>query len=151
MLMPPPDTTIIDELATLLFARIPGPLTTEEITAYIATLITRWAIRRGWLPRPEVRVRIAGPPGQHPRVGYFDLIVRRGSSGPDLAIEIDSTDKQWSLGKLRHAAAKGMVAIWVRWGDEARAGVHDEVDVIQLPQTRRSAQRWRGTDQLALW
>ena len=84
-------------------------------------------------------------------MGYVDLMIRRGPSGPDLAIEIDSADKQWSVAKLRHAAAAGMIAIWVRWGDESWAGVYDDIDVIQLQVTRRSAPRSSVETQLTLW
>jgi hypothetical protein len=84
-------------------------------------------------------------------MGYVDVIVRRGGSEPDLAIEIDSADKPWSLTKLRHAAAAGMQAIWVRWGDEAWAGPQDGIDVIQLTVLRQSAARQRWSDQLTFW
>jgi hypothetical protein len=84
-------------------------------------------------------------------VGYIDLVIRRARPDPDLAIEIDSADKQWSLTKLRYAASAGMHPIWVRWGDEEWAGYYDDVDVIQLPETRRGASRLVGTAQLTFW
>jgi len=80
----------------------------------------------------------------------MDVIVRRGTGQPDLAIEIDSADKPWSVVKLQHAAAAGMEAIWVRWGDDRWAGVYDEVDVIQLPLIRRPARR-HSRAQVAIW
>lgn len=74
-----------------------------------------------------------------------------GPSAPDLAIEIDSADKPWSVAKLRYAAAAGMIAIWVRWGDEDWAGVYDDIDVVQLRAMRRSAPRPLRNDQLTFW
>ena len=143
--------TVVDELATVLFALSSGSLTTGAVTAQITCELTTWALGHGWLHRAEARVQIPDDPARPPRLGYVDLMIRRGRHGPDLAIEIDSADKPWSVAKLRHAAAAGMIAIWVRWGDEAWAGVYDGVDVIQLPATRRSASRRSATMQLTLW
>jgi hypothetical protein len=84
------------------------------------------------------------------RLGFVDVLIRRGLPRPDVAIEIDSTDKPWSVVKLQHAAAGGMHGIWVRWGDQAWAGVYDEIDVIQLPMLRRTGSR-SVQDQLRLW
>lgn len=69
---------------------------------------------------------------------------------PGVAIEIDSADKPWSLVKLQHAAAAGMYAIWVRWGDETWPGIYEDVDVIQLRDVRRLRHR-RGPRQLEVW
>lgn len=142
---------VVDELATVLFALSPGSLTTGAVTAQITNELTTWALAHGWLPRAEARVHIRHSSAEQPRLGYMDLMIRRGPSGPDLAIEIDSADKPWSLAKLRHAAAAGMVAIWVRWGDEVWAGVYEDIDVIQLQATRRSAPRPSREMQLMFW
>ena len=142
--------TVTDELATVLFGLATDSQTTEDFTTQITMEITRWALDHGWFPRAEARVRLPRSSGQHPRLGYVDLVINRGPVGPDLAIEIDSTDKPWSLAKLRYAAAAGMHAIWVRWGDQAWAGVYDEVDVIQLPALRQPASR-RRSSQMTLW
>jgi len=84
------------------------------------------------------------------RLGFVDVIVRRGGHGRDLAIEIDSAHKPWSVVKLQHAAANGMRAIWIRWGDETWAGVYDDIDVIQVPLNRRPEHRQPG-GQVAVW
>jgi hypothetical protein len=89
--------------------------------------------------------------GEDTRLGFVDVIVKRGSRQPDLAIEIDSTHKPWSVDKLRHAVAAGMEGIWIRWGDDEWAGAFDDVDVIQLPVARRSRSRARQLSQLELW
>ena len=89
--------------------------------------------------------------GGDARLGFVDVIVRRGDGTPDLAIEIDSADKPWSVDKLRHAAQAGMRAIWVRWGDDEWAGIYDDVDVIQLPVISSRGHRRMSDRQLPLW
>jgi hypothetical protein len=137
-------SAVADELANVLFDLDEASLTTRAMTARITRTVVEWALANGWAPRTEARVDAE-------QLGFVDVIVRTQDGAPDLAIEIDSTDKPWSVAKLRHAVAAGMDAIWVRWGDEAWAGVYDEVDVIQLPALRRSARRHEQHDQLTFW
>jgi hypothetical protein len=145
------DQAAVNELADVLFNLPTEGLTTAAITFRLTRRIVSWATDRGWVVRTEARVNVPGPAHAGDRLGYIDVLVLRRPAGRDLAIEIDSTDKAWSLAKLRHAAAAGMRAVWVRWGDEAWAGAFDDVDVIQLP-TMRSPQRKRASiDQLQLW
>lgn len=139
-----PDDTV-DDLAAVLFALDEGGLSTAAVTARITRVVTDWALTKGWSVRREARVIVDD------RLGFVDLVVGRAGLAPDLAIEIDSTDKSWSVHKLRHAAAAGMRAVWIRWGDEEWAGVYHDVDVIQLPARRRSAPRPRHIGQLTLW
>jgi len=139
----------IDELASTLFALDVEARTTGAVTRQLTRAIVDWALAHGWSPRVEARVE-AMAPSLTAKLGYIDVIVSRRGGGPDLAIEIDSGDKPWSLDKLRHAAKAGMHAIWIRWGDEEWAGVYEDVDVIQLWLPRRPARR-RVSDQLAIW
>src|SRR5262245_15290674 len=136
-----PEMNVADELATVLFAIDVGRLGTAAFTARITSAIVEWAILRGWSVRTEARVLVPRARSPASGLGYVDVLVGRGAPDPDLAIEIDSTDKQWSLAKLRHAAEGGMQAIWVRWGDDDWAGVYDDVDVIQLRALRRRTAR----------
>jgi hypothetical protein len=141
---------VADELAIVLFGIDVDRLSTRAVTAHITREIVRWAVARGWSPHAEARVHTPAALGGDTRLGYVDVIVHRGDGMPDLAIEIDSADKPWSVDKLRHAARAGMRAIWVRWGDEGWAGIYEDIDVIQLPLIRRVGRR--GTpDQLPLW
>jgi hypothetical protein len=139
--------TDTDDLARTLFRLETSPLTTAAVTARITRAVIEWAAGRGWAARTEARVGV----GEATRLGFVDVIVKRGENQPDLAIEIDSTHKPWSVDKLRHAVAAGMEGIWIRWGDDEWAGAFDDVDVIQLPVTRRTRSRARPRTQLGLW
>ena len=143
--------TDTDDLAGVLFGLETRTLTTGAVTARITRAILEWAAARGWAARGEARVGVPALDGERAQLGFVDVIVRRGPAQPDLAIEIDSTDKPWSVAKLRHAVAAGMHAIWVRWGDDEWAGAFDDVDVIQLPVTRRPASRATAARQMSLW
>lgn len=139
--------TETDDLALALFGLDTGTLTTAVVTARITRAVVEWAALRGWAPRTEARVGV----GEQARRGFMDVVVLRGPGQPDLAIEIDSTDKRWSVDKLRHAAAAGMHPIWIRWGDDEWAGAFADVDVIQLRLMRRPQARARTERQLPLW
>ncbi len=139
--------TDTDDLACALFRLDPGASATRAVTAQITRAVVEWAAARGWSTRTEARVGV----GNETRLGFVDVIVLRQPALPDLAIEIDSTDKPWSVDKLRHAAAAGMQPIWIRWGDDEWAGAFEDVDVIQLPLLRRGATRDVDAGQIELW
>src|SRR5688572_611958 len=111
------DRNVADDLAKTLFGLKVEGRSTALMTAHITRQIIGWAVAHGWSPRTEARVSAHSADGDA-RLGFVDVIVRRGPGLPDLAIEIDSADKPWSVDKLRHAAGAGMHAIWIRWGDE---------------------------------
>ncbi len=140
----------VDELAAVLFRLDFEGISTADGTTLITRTIVGWALRHGWPVRTEARVGLPISATAKSRLGYIDAIVRRGNGRPDLAIEIDSTDKEWSLAKLRHASAAGLDAIWIRWGDDDWAGAYDGVDVIQLPARRREARR-ASPGPITLW
>jgi hypothetical protein len=139
--------TDTDELAGILFRLETSTLPTAVVTAQITRAVVDWARSRGWPTRREARVGV----GDAARLGWIDVVVLRGPDLADLAIEIDSTDKPWSVDKLRHAVAAGMEGLWIRWGDDDWAGAFDDVDVIQLPLARRQASRARDAGQLSIW
>jgi hypothetical protein len=142
---------VVDDLALALFRLRPQGMATQAVTAAITRAIVVWAVGRGWSARTEARVAAAAAGGSDPQLGFIDLVIHRGQGRPALAVEIDSTDKQWSVAKLRHAVAGGMHAIWIRWGDEDWAGIYDDVDVIQLHTLRRRARRRSHSNQLEMW
>ena len=146
------DAEFTDALATELFGLELRRLTTASVTASITRAIVRMARGYGWHVRTEARVEVplAVGAGWAEQLGFVDVLVSRGRPFPDVAIEIDSTDKPWSVLKLQHVAAAGMHAIWVRWGDDLWAGVYEDIDVIQLPTLRRARSR-PSANQLTVW
>jgi hypothetical protein len=60
--------------------------------------------------------------------GYLDFVIDEW-----LAIEIDSSNKRWSLEKLEHAAHVGFVPVWIRWYSAQRFCVPPTVRLIMLP------------------
>jgi hypothetical protein len=145
------DDHVIDELATLVFGLDVSRLTTGRTTRYITHAIGQWAHERGWSVRTEAPVAVGDAAISATQSGFVDVVIRRGGTSPDIAIEIDSADKPWSVVKLQHAAAAGMRAVWIRWGDDEWAGVYDDVDVIQLRLTRSPERRPGGRGQLSFW
>lgn len=139
--------TDTDDLARALFRLETSTLTTSAVTARITHAVIDWAAARGWATRTEARVGV----GQETRLGFVDVIVLRQPAAPDVAIEIDSTHKPWSVEKLRHAAAAGMHAVWIRWGSGEWAGAFEDLDVIQLPLRRRVRPRALIAQQAVLW
>jgi hypothetical protein len=143
--------SVTDELADLLFALDGSSLRTSAMTSHITRVIVAWAVARGWSVRTEARVNVDHRLNTSvERLGFLDVVIRRTDAVSDIAIEIDSADKPWSVAKLQHAAAAGMHAIWVRWGDDEWAGVYQDIDVIQLRIARTPAHRDRSS-QLSLW
>ncbi len=143
------DAEFTDALARHLFEIDTGRLSTAAVTAAITRTIVRWARDQGWFTRTEARVEVPATAVAQ-QLGFVDVLVLRGASLADVAIEIDSTDKPWSVVKLQHAAAAGMHAIWVRWGDDEWAGVYDDIDVIQLRLTRRTRHA-KASLQTTIW
>ena len=141
-------STPADDLATMLFALDVSAMSTSAVTRQLTDAVVRWALGHGWTPRVEARVEAATELAGA-RLGYVDVVVHRPAAR-DLAIEIDSGDKPWSVDKLRHAARAGMHAIWIRWGDQQWAGTYEDVDVIQLWLIKRPARR-RGSAQMVIW
>lgn len=64
------------------------------------------------------------------RVGHLDLMAQF-ADGSSLAIEIDRTNKQWSIEKLESALEAGSLGLWVRWRGAAPAD-HPAIPVLDL-------------------
>jgi len=70
--------------------------------------------------------RLQPPTSSAPRRGYVDFAVIRADVVV-LVIEIDRSDKRFSLTKLEHFRERGAAVIWVRWGKPTRLQVPDGV------------------------
>jgi hypothetical protein len=141
---------VIDELAGVVFSLETARLSARGITARVTSAVASWALTKGWSARTEARIEIRAPDGRLRDHGYIDLIVYRGPDAPDLAIEIDQTDKPWSVAKLQYAMALGMEAIWIRWSGAEWTEV-EGVHVIHLPEVEKTAARRRVPAQLSFW
>lgn len=140
----------IDELAALVFSLDTSRLSARAITARVTSAIAAWAVGRGWTARTEARVELRAVDGSLRDYGFIDLLVHREPGVPGLAIEIDQTDKPWSVAKLRYVMALGMEAVWIRWSGPDWTDV-DGVHVIHLPEVEKKPAPRRTPAQLSLW
>jgi hypothetical protein len=68
--------------------------------------------------------------------GLIDMIIK-SPDGIGYAIEIDSSNKKWSLEKLLHAYKKGYVPIWVRWCTKINIKIPSVINLIDLTNKQR--------------
>ena len=142
--------SVVDELAEVVFKLDTRGLSARAITARVTAAIVEWASANGWAVRTEARIEIGRPHAAFGDYGYMDAIIHRAAGEPDIAIEIDQTDKPWSVAKLRYANALGMEAVWIRWSGSSwtdAEGVH----VIHLPELERERLPTKRSSQLTLW
>ena len=108
-----------DDLASTLaeaWERIKKEKDAQEITRLVTDAVLAWAQANDWSARKEERIKVDGyvsPRGKSRSSGLIDIWCR--SLWADLAIEIDRTNKSWSLAKLVQAQQNGAHAVWVRW------------------------------------
>lgn len=148
--MSPAPIEVIDELAALVFSLDTTRLSARAITTRVTSAIASWAVAKGWSPRTEARVEMRAVDGSLQDYGYIDLIVHRGFGETDIAVEIDQTDKPWSVAKLQYAMALGMEAVWIRWSGSDWTDV-DGVHVIHLPEVEKKTAPRSAPAQLSLW
>jgi Sigma-70, region 4 len=85
-------------------------------TKVLTRAVVMWAERKGWIPASEVHLDyLSGRPEYPGRRGVVDLYIARPDRVRDLVVEIDSSNKRWSLAKLKCCAENGVEAIWIRW------------------------------------
>jgi hypothetical protein len=65
------------------------------------------------------------------RKGLIDMVIK-SPEGIGYAIEIDSSNKKWSLEKLLHAHSIGYVPIWVRWCTKIDIEIPTVINLIDL-------------------
>tara|TARA_Y100000766_G_scaffold173834_1_gene149271 strand:- start:439 stop:870 length:432 start_codon:yes stop_codon:yes gene_type:complete len=72
------------------------------------------------------------------RGAIADVYINRDSLEPGmslrpLVIEIDSSNKKWSLRKLEKCSEKGWDCLWIRWGPNAPIPTPEDVMCIYIP------------------
>jgi hypothetical protein len=105
-------------------------LTKTQGTEQLARFIRNWARSQHLRCDREVHLgatRSLAKSGYFYK-GYLDFVI-----GESLAIEIDSTNKRWSLMKLEHAAQFGFAPVWIRWYSAQSFSVPTTVRLIMLP------------------
>jgi hypothetical protein len=72
--------------------------------------------------------------------GLIDIIIK-SPNGRQYAIEIDSSNKKWSLEKLFDAYKKGYVPIWVRWHTKINIDIPAIINLIDLTNKQKKNER----------
>lgn len=88
--------------------------------------------------------RVQPPSGATPRVGHLDFAIVEAERVV-LAVEIDRSDKKFSLTKLCHFQDRGAACIWIRWGTDPKVRVPDGVELIYVPLGREASGPKRRT------
>jgi hypothetical protein len=103
-------------------------------TEFITSSIEGFARGRGWACEREVFLGLKRKTDGYK--GLIDIIIK-SPEGIGYAIEIDSSNKKWSLEKLLHAYRKGYVPIWVRWCVKINIEIPSVINLINLTNKQR--------------
>lgn len=103
-------------------------LATAHRTRLITQTVCDWLRAQGASSQREAVVPISENGAGHSRIDIVALC----QPMHDIAIEIDSTHKAWSIEKLRYAQQFGAAAIWIRHGTAVRDV--EGVETIDLKQ-----------------
>jgi hypothetical protein len=98
-------------------------------TEFITSSIESFARGRGWGCEREVFLGLNRKTSG--RKGLVDIVIK----SPErilYAIEIDRSNKKWSLEKLLHAHSIGYVPIWVRWCAKINIQIPAVINLIDL-------------------
>jgi hypothetical protein len=98
-------------------------------TEFITSSIESFARSRGLACEREVFLGLNRKTDGYK--GLIDVIIKRPEGMP-YAIEIDSSNKRWSLEKLLHAHSIGYVPIWVRWCAKINIEIPTVINLIDL-------------------
>jgi hypothetical protein len=109
----------------------------DEVTALVIAAITEWATAQGWRVYHRAPSVVRLPPPYDAQHSVIDVACAR-PTGPPVVIEVDRTDRQRTLDKLRAEAEAGRVAIWVRWGTGKFATPPPPVQLVTLAVTMRN-------------
>jgi hypothetical protein len=111
----------------------------DEVTVLLVDSVVAWAERQGWRAYRRAPSVVPLPPPFAHRHSWIDVGCAR-PDGPPIAVEVDRTDRQRTVDKLRAEAEAGRVAIWVRWGGGPFTAPPAPVHLVTCPVTVR-----RGT------
>lgn len=101
------------------------------VTSLISDRVVEWAQVRGFRTRREV-LAVPTKRRMYGRNGYLDVTCIH-NSGQRIAVEIDFSNKVWSIEKLAAEADRGRLAIWVKWGTPTWLSlIPEKIGVIEL-------------------
>jgi hypothetical protein len=98
-------------------------------TNLITSSIESFAQGRGWSCEREAFLGLSRKTSG--LKGLVDIVIK-SPEGIGYAIEIDSSNKKWSLEKLLHAHSIGYVPIWIRWCTKISIPIPTVVNLIDL-------------------
>jgi len=99
-----------------------------EGTKFLTARVIDFARKYGFSYQTEISLGLKRPTSD--RRGYLDFVLEKDNK--KFAIEVDSSNKKWSLQKLLHAHTLGYRPIWIRWCIPVRISVPSDVYLIDL-------------------
>jgi hypothetical protein len=106
-------------------------------TTFLSRFIREWSREHGLRCEGEVDIEVDLDGWLNPRKGRLDFVI-----DDYIAIEIDTSNKQWSLKKLEYSLDLGYFPVWIRWSYWGELfnmppGIH----LIVLPELKDRARR----------
>jgi hypothetical protein len=115
-------------LAHIEFADLSRSAVTEFLTDHVAA----WGRSNGFDIQTEVEAVATKRKSYGRHIGLLDVLCTH-RSGQQIAVEIDNTNKVWSIEKLAAEADSGKLALWVKWGAPASLSlIPEKIGVIEL-------------------
>ena len=125
---------VLRALSSALTAQDVGGLSTRQITSIYSSVIES-VLKNSYTCRVlrefPTEGRLNPPSGAVPRRGIVDFAVV-DRDDVLLVVELDRSDKHFSVTKLEHFAARGARCIWVRWGKAPKITIPREIELIYV-------------------
>jgi hypothetical protein len=115
-------------------------LSSQQVTIDISAEVNRvlFGLAMGKVVRElSPGVKLQPPSAAAPRNGFVDFAIVRGAEVV-LVVEIDRSDKRFSLTKLEYFLNRGSQAIWIRWGRATQLDVPVGIELIEIPVKKRT-------------
>jgi hypothetical protein len=108
-------------------------LSRSAVTALLTDRVIAWGRSHGFEAQTEVEAVATKRKPYGRQIGLLDVLCSH-RSGQQIAVEIDNTNKVWSIEKLAAEADSGKLALWVKWGAPAGLSlIPEKVGIVELP------------------